>query len=33
MSIETRIALIGLMLSFITIILDIYFHEIDSIDC
>lgn len=33
MSIETRIALIGLMLSLITIILDIYFHEIDSIDC
>lgn len=31
-SIETGIALIGLLLSFITLILDIYFHELDSIE-
>lgn len=31
-SLETGIALIGLLLSFITLILDIYFHELDSIE-
>lgn len=30
MSLETGLTLIGLLLSFVTIILDIYFHEVDS---
>lgn len=33
MPLETGLTLISLLLSFITIILDVYFHEIDNIDC